>query len=537
MQVQRKQRYGLLINLVLIVAVLGIINFIAIDYFIRFDLTEHKTYSVTRPTQTLLRGLDDIVSIKIYCSKKLPTQIDRIAREIKDTLQEYNAYAKGKLQIEWIDPAENKEDEEKARRLGIPQLQANIIEKDKQEVVNIYLGIGIFYADRKEIIPAVREISNLEYDLTSAILKVKAGTRKKIYFLTGHNERDIYKEYNTLRKNLEENYEVSTFDTTSGLSIPEEADTLIVAGPGELSERDKYEIDQFLMKDKNIFFLIDSVNVPAEVFMAMAKQHRLEDLLEHYGIKIKKNLVLDGQSHSMVSFQVQQGFTFTTNYPLWPKIVRQHMDPQSPIVNRLETVAFPWVSSVEIIKDRLTGMEVIELLKTTPFGWTQEDNYNIDYQRLGLSRPAELKQLTLATVVRGKFKSFFAEKPIPTPKSTKETTSAEPDKGRQTIKECSRGGTILVVGDSDFVSDNLLAGREGNLSFILNACDWATLGNELIGIRAKKTALKPLQETSPSSKLFYKIINIGLIPCLFIMYGFLRYFWRQREKKLVEEIV
>ncbi|MDI6733627.1 MAG: Gldg family protein [Planctomycetota bacterium] len=537
MRAHKKQRYGLFINLVLIAAVLGIINFIATDYFIRFDLTENQSYSVTKATKNILRGLDDIVSIKVYCSKKLPPQLEHIAREIKDAVQEYKAYARGNLQIEWIDPAEDKETEEKVRGLGIPQLQANIIEKDKQQVVNIYLGIGIFHSDRKEIIPAVREVSNLEYELSSAIFKVKTGQLKKIYFLTGHNERDINKEYSTLRRALEKNYEVATVDTSKDTPIPQDVDTLIVASPNELSERDKYEIDQFLMKDKNIFFLIDTVNVTPEVFMPMVRKHNLEDMLEHYGVKIKKNLVLDGRSHSVVQFS-QQFFTFATNYPLWPKVVRENMARDNSIVNRLETVAFPWVGSVEIIKDRVTGMEAIELLKTTPQSWTQEDNYNIDYQRLAGPQTGEFKQHTLAALVRGKFKSFFAEKPIPPPKSTLDTTSSvEVNKERQTIKECSKGGTILVVGDSDFITDNLLGGREGNLSFILNACDWATLGGDLIGIRAKETAFKPLKEISPPSRLFCKIVNIGLVPCLFIIYGLLRYLWRQREKKVVEEIV
>ena len=531
----KKQRYGILINVGVILGILLIINVISADYFARLDLTEGQTYSVTRSTKNVLRGLDDIVSIKAYVSKKLPTQLEPLARELRDTLQEYQAYARGKLQIEWLDPIDDKETAEKAQRLGIPQLQANIIEADKQAVVSIYLGLGIFYADRKEIIPAVRDMSNFEYELTSAILKVISGKLKKIAFLTGHNEHDISKDYSTLRTALEKNYEVTTIDTHTGTQIPDDVATLVVAGPTEVTERDKYEIDQFLMKGKNVFFLVDAVNISPEMTPTI-KNHQLDNLLEHYGVRIKKDLVLDARSNSVVQFQSQFSI-FATNYPPWPKVLQSNMAPNHPIVNRIETVAFPWTSSVEIIKERTQGMEAVDLLKTTEYAWTQENNFNVNPNNIPSVPRSQLKQYTLAALIRGKFTSSFADKPIPPPKPTAGSTPALADKERQTIKECAKPGTIMVIGDSDFVSNQNMSGRDGNMSFIMNAFDWVTLGGDLIGIRAKEAHQRPLKETSQTTKLIFKVLNIGMVPCLFVIYGLLRFFLRQRDRKLVDELV
>ncbi len=534
MRGQTKQRYSIFINLLIILAIMAIVNFLAADYFIRFDLTENKTYSVTRSTKKILRRLDDLVSIKVYCSKKLPPQLEQLAREIRDTLEEYEAYARGNLQIEWIDPAEDEEEKAKVRRLGIPQLTANIIEKDKHQVINIYLGIGIFYADRKEIIPAIQSVSNLEYELTSAILKVMTGQLRKIYFLSGHNEHDINNDYSTLRSALSNNYEVSTIDTSKGQQVPEDVDTLMVAGPTELAERDKYEVDQFLMKGKNVFFLIDSIHINQQVSMPIPRKHKLDDMLTHYGIKLKPDLVVDARSHSRIRMG-SQFMTFITNYPLWPLVVHQNMAPEQPITNRLQTVAFPWTSSIEIMQDRIPGMKIVELLKTTEHSWTQQEgSFNIDPQRLPRPQPSELKQHLLAAIIRGKFKSFYADKPIPPPKGDQGTAPIEAEPDRQTIKECINPGTILVIGDSDFIANDMLSGREGNVSFILNAFDWATMGGDLIGIRAKQVPSRPLKETSTGTKLLCKVLNIGLVPCLFILYGLLRFFLRQRDKKLVD---
>jgi len=535
MQGHKKRRYGTLINVGLIAGILMVVNFLSCDYFGRLDLTEGKSYSVTSSTKNVLRGLDDIISVKAYCSKKLPTQLEPLSRELKDTLQEYQAYSHGKLQVEWIDPADDKETEEKVRRLGIPQLQANIIEQDKQEVVNIYLGLGIFYADRKEIIPAIRDMSNFEYDLTSSILKVISGKLKKIGFLSGHNEHDISKDYTSLRSALEKNYAVMPIETRAGVPIPDDVDTLVVAGPTDITERDKYEIDQFLMKGKNVFFFVDSVNIPTESLQVSMKSHQLDNLLEHYGVRVKKDIVFDMRYNSMVQFSSEFSM-FAMNYPPWPKVIQKYMAPNHPVVNRIDTVAFPWTSSVEIIKERTIGMEAAELLKTSEFAWAQENNFNIDYRGVPSPPRSQLKQYVLGAVVRGKFTSFFAEKPVPAPKPSDGSAPAPADRERQTVKECVKPGTIIVTGDSDFISNQFLSGREGNMAFIMNAFDWTTLGSELIGIRAKEARLRQIKETSTGTKLIVKVLNIGLVPFLFVIYGLLRFFLKQRDRRLVDEL-
>jgi len=277
------------------------------------------------------------------------------------------------------------------------------------------------------------------------------------------------------------------------------------------------------------------VNISPEMTPTI-KNHQLDNLLEHYGVRIKKDLVLDARSNSVVQFQSQFSI-FATNYPPWPKVLQSNMAPNHPIVNRIETVAFPWTSSVEIIKERTQGMEAVDLLKTTEYAWTQENNFNVNPNNIPSVPRSQLKQYTLAAIIRGKFTSSFAEKPIPPPKPTAGSTPALADKERQTIKECAKPGTIMVIGDSDFVSNQNMSGRDGNMSFIMNAFDWVTLGGDLIGIRAKEAHQRPLKETSQTTKLIFKVLNIGMVPCLFVIYGLLRFFLRQRDRKLVDELI
>ena len=129
-------------------------------------------------------------------------------------------------------------------------MQINVIEKDKAEIANVYMGIAILYADKKEVLPVVQTTANLEYDLTSAILKVTSKEIKTLGFLTGHDELDVFGQaFGPLRQELSKQYDVRKVPIEADKAIDADVATLVVAGPKkELTEREKYEIDQFIMR-------------------------------------------------------------------------------------------------------------------------------------------------------------------------------------------------------------------------------------------------------------------------------------------------
>ena len=56
----------------LIVAIAGLVNVIAVRRFARLDLTQNREYTVTKSTRAILAGLDDVVNVTVYFSKDLP---------------------------------------------------------------------------------------------------------------------------------------------------------------------------------------------------------------------------------------------------------------------------------------------------------------------------------------------------------------------------------------------------------------------------------------------------------------------------------
>jgi len=131
----------------------------------------------------------------------------------------------------------------------------------------------------------------------------------------------------------------------------------------------------------------------------------------------------------------------------------------------------------------------------------------------------------LVLAASGKFKSFYADKPVPTDEEKKETEAQ-----REIIKE-SPETQIVVIGNSRFISDNFLSQFQGNQLFLLNIVDWLTLGEQLIGIRSRGATDRPLKEATEYMKTLIKSLNMFGVPLVLILFGLLRFYLRRRKKR------
>jgi len=528
---------NLLFLILIVLGFLALINFLSLRHFTRLDLTQNEIYTLSASSQRIASQLDDIVNIKCYFSKKLPPYVVSLKQQVNDMLDEYKAFAKGNIQVEFLDPAEDPVLAQKMRFMGIPQVQMNILEKDQATSTNVYMGIAVRYEDKQEVIPFVRNVGNLEYELTSSILKVSRKEKKTVGFLTGHDEQDVYSAYQNVRKALGRQYEVEKVDISEGKPVPSHIDLLVVAGPSSLSERDKYELDQYIMRGGKAFFLIDIINVPQGSMQASYRETNLKDLLENYGVRITKNLVLD-RINTYISFQT--GFTIVrAPYPFYPKIVKTGLDPNHPIVNQLESIMFPWVSALEVLKDTHKDLAFSVLAQSSQHSWLQKGMYNINPTQQFMPQPENIKPYPLAVLVNGKFKSFYADKAIPSVQGSDEEEETEPkeekEQQRETLKECTGETKILVVSNSRFLESNF-TNQPGNLEFFLNAVDWFTWGKDLIGIRSRETTDRPLPILTERQKTGIRFATMIAVPLLVALFGIIRFYIRKKRKITLQNL-
>ncbi|MCX6746171.1 MAG: GldG family protein [Candidatus Parcubacteria bacterium] len=511
-----------ILMLIIVVAVLVVINLISVNHFGRLDLTTDQEYSISDASKNIVKNLDDLLTIKVYFSSVLPPDLAQTEQYLKDILSEYQAYSK-KIHIEFIDPAKDPKIKEEVQNLGIPEIEMQILQKDVFQVQKGYLGVALFYADKKEIIPVIQNTDNLEYDLTSAINRLTSQSLRSVAFLSGDEEHGLYSlpfdsgqqtatnDYSEIAKDLNKNYRVTTIDLTKDEKL-DNIDTLIIAGPKkELSDKELYQIDQFIMKGGKAIFLIDKVMILPGLQAAPNKTN-LEKLLSTYGIQLNEDLVIDSTDENVgfSSGQVQ----FLLPYPYWPKLIKNNFLKDHPVVAKLQSISLPWVSS--LTPNPQPNIEIKTLATTTEQGATVKAPFDLNPQQN--FNPTGLKKIPLILEAKGKFNSAFSDKPP----NDLDTAGF--------IKEAEKESQIIVVANSNFINDNYASRFPENLVFFQNAVDYLTLDSNLIGIRSKTLTNRPLQKISEGTKTWIKVINIGLIPLIIIIIGVVRFYLRKRNK-------
>lgn len=539
---QRRLKYGIssAAGILIVAGILVALNAISSRLFVRADLTEQKEFTVSPATKQILRELDDVVSIKVFFTRKLPPQLATLRQQIEDLLKEYRVYSGGKVQVRIFDPNVEPERAQEAQSMGIAQVQMNLLEKDQFQVTNVYMGLGIQYGDKVETIPFIQDASTLEYDLTSALLKATRDEQKTLGFLTGNQERTLDRDLEGIRAELAKQYEVRPVDLAAGrTAVSEQISTLIIAGSRSVPERVRYEVDQFLMRGGRVIFLLDSVTMNEQMGLsAVGSASGFEDLLSSYGVGIKSSLVLDARN-STASFS--QGFmAFMVPYPFWPKVVRPDLDPQNPITSRLESLTLPWAAPLDVRLAVAQGSGAVEqpaqpspqpevtatiLARSSDKAWTQSGRYDLNPQSIFNARPQTTgERYPLAVALTGKFRSAYADK-APPPKPGDEGMAA----GETPLAE-SPLTQVIVVGNSQFMTNMFLRNFPENALFLQNAIDWMTLGTELISIRSRGATARPVREMSDGARTAVKIALTAGIPVLVIVAGLVRMAVRRRRR-------
>ena len=98
------------------------------------------------------------------------------------------------------------------------------------------------------------------------------------------------------------------------------------------------------------------------------------------------------------------------------------------------------------------------------------------------------------------------------------------------MKSSENPGRILIVGNSRFITDRFLNNFGQNLAFAMNAIDFLTLDESLIGIRSKMSFDLPLKDMNARDRQIVKLTGTLLMPVLVVIFGILYSIYRRRKK-------
>lgn len=533
-----KSRSMSLTSVILLVGILIFLNILSYRMFFRIDLTERKEYTISEATKNLLDELDDLINITAYFSKDLPPYHSAIRTQVQDILSEYQAYSNNNLKIQYIDPGKDDELKMKLARMGIPEVPLGEIKRDKQVISMGYMGIALQYGDKGEVIPFVPNISNLEYDLSSAILKVRETTDRVVMWIGEQlsNNQDP-NAYTLLHEELNKNFVVRPMPPDKVTEISPRTNIVVVDGSLNLPSRTLYAIDQYLMRNGNVIFLTDGIQIDQQQGLSATKADQsIHPLLEHYGITIADSLVVD-RRHAQAMFS--SGYVrFRLPYPLWPMIGTKGFNLDVPSVSQLESLVLPWTSPLTTHPEKSPALTVTDLAKTSEVAWLMNAPFDLNPQQNWDVTKDDLVQSTLAIECRGSLSSFFEDKPVPElPLEPGQSFSAPQDELEQI--NLADNARFLVIASTRFVNNQFLSMYGENLIFFQNVIDSMALGDHLIGIRSRIVTNRPLdfgttdENKIESIKMRHRVMGIALVPIIITGFGLIRALMRKRKKAIL----
>jgi ABC-2 type transport system permease protein len=550
----------------------------------RFDMSEGQAYTISSATRKILKSLPSPVTVKFYVSsqEKMPTSMKTLEQDARDKLEELRAVSEGhfKYQIFHMDAATavegtKKEDtkEEQLSKKGIQPFRVESIQSDEVGVRLIYSGLTISYKEKpEEVLPQIHagNLDDLEYAIISKLYRMTLPEIPKIALMAPYKELSVdpnlmmllqqlgsqvpanYRDdpYEYLQTGLEsEGYPVTRISLDEKSGIPEGTRTLAVAQPGNLSERQKYEINRFLCQGGSVLMAVQNYEYnykPLESgsveIVPSEKTPAVNDLLATWGFQVDTNVLADEQSETVTlsggGRAALLGISFPVKLPTQILLTDAEMNTQTSITARLSAFFYLWGTALKIdqAKVQTQGLKVQTLLHSSKRSWT------VPFKS-GSMMPEALERgpksvsgpFPLAVLAEGQFADAFKNQKVPewTPEASADAAAPKPaeEKGKTPGSFQPKPGKLLLMGAATPFQKQLMQ-NGGHLNFFLNAMDVLTLGDALIGIRSKGQVGRALPKVSAPAKVAWRLFVMFLVPVLIALAGFGRAYMRRRTKQL-----
>lgn len=515
--------YHSLSRLILVVAIVIMTNFILSPVSLRIDLTEAKIYTLSKSTKRILRALDGHVTIKAYFSgpDELPNAYIGVRQDVHDVLDEYKKTGGKNIIIEKLNPRRDEKIAREAVSYGVPEIEFSTRGHKELEIKLGFVGVAVIYKGAFFSIPYIENINNLEFEITSAIQRFTETKTPILGILKGHGEEIS----SAIVTELKKQYEIIDVNISEGQGIPSSVDGLIVAGAkNEFQEAEKLYIDQFVMRGGKLFLFLDGALVDINTLASSPNNLSLNSLLESYGVTINSDIIFEPKANEAIKFQTSF-LPVSIPYPPFPKITKMGMNKTSVISDRIQSVSFPFPSSITIIKSTDSSDK-----KITPLVHTTKDSFVVSSDKAilvpdksNLMIPSNQGERVLAVLIQGQITSAFKGKPIPHNKEKKEAISSE------SIVDETKNGSIFIVSSARFLTDQFISRNPENFALFANALDVLVRNESLIDVRSRSLANRPLENIDEKTAATIKYVNILSGAVLALILGLVAKIYRRRK--------
>jgi len=434
-----------IVSTALALAIVGALGYLAARNPVRFDWTESGVHSLSDQTRKVLDGLERDVEVTALYSR-----VNQI--EVEPVLGRYG-YASERFRYTLADPNERPD---LVQELGV--------EPERLQQGLLHLAIG---GEQTTVDEPTEE------KITNAIVKLTRTGEKKVYFLTGHGERDIEDDAATgfsrvVASLANENYTVESLLLATVGEVPADTDAVVVGGPTRpILPEEEEALERYLMGGGSLLVMVDP-NANTNLYGTLSR----------WGVDLGADVVVD----------YLQGLFGRATTPLASEY------PTHPINAGLrEPVMFHLARSVRARSESREAFS--EIVRTSAESWGER---NLNAGRA--ERDADDLAGPVPVAVAG--------------------TVAAADAG------AGEGGRLVVFGDSDFATNQLLDAYR-NRDFFVNSVNWLLGDVEAISIRpgtARASRFNPSQEQFTT----LRYLSLFVLPELIAVMGVGAWWWRRR---------
>lgn len=506
-------------GVVLVGVILVAFNIVTGAMKTRIDLTEEKLFTLSKGTRAILDKLDTPVKIRFYFSRgetDSPHQLAlrNYAQRVEDLLSEYRQYARGKIEIEKLNPTPDSDAEDAANLDGVTGQMVNLTDK-------IYLGLAVSCLDAREAIPflAPERERLLEYDISRAIARVMRPEKPVIGVLSplpvngtamnpmmmrmGQQGQDPW----VFISELKGDFKVKTVETTAE-KIDDEIKVLLLIYPKDLRERTLYAIDQFVLRGGKLIAFLDPLSI-ADSRNSM--QNPLQRVSSS-GATIDKLLKAWGKEFDVHKCIADLNYVSRLNRggrieaaPAVLSLTGEAINAEDVVTSQLDNVLLAYAGV-------FTGTPA-DGLKETVLLKTSRNSMPIDKMMAEFAGENALKEFkasdkehALAVRLTGKFKTAFPDgKPgddhQPADDEKKDEKAGDQADGH--LKASSEDGVVVLIGDSDFIFDpvcvqvgnffgqKIIQLMNSNIPFAQALVEQMAGDSSLIEVRSRATLNRP----------------------------------------------
>ncbi len=475
----------------------------------RIDFSQGDQYTLSQGTRQTLSELAEPVDLTFVYSRTLGQEFPVIrayAQRVRELLQTYENSGGRRLHLVEIDPSPFSTAEDEALAAGISAIPTSNGDP-------IYFGlIGRNAVDDELVIPFLdpeRE-ATLEYDLTRLIARLdnpKPATIGIISDLQNFQGTGTEADYFVLRE-IAASYNVEPI-APDFLDIPDSVDILLVAHAADLSERQTYLIDQFILSKGRALVLVDPASKAAAatggVFSSSNGLTRsdLGSLGQAWGVSLLDGAVADA-THALPVGVEENGSIIEMGQPLFIGIPRALMSSDDLVTAPLSlTLNLGAPGALQAFPpEGVTFSTLVRTDDAPSFIDPELASTDMLPQDVVRAYEAEDGYLVLGGRLSGTLPTAFPDGPplsdLPDDPVEAELIDLANGKLGNHLSQSTQPAEIIILADADILDDGFYINpRSGspagdNATFVLNALDNLAGGSALTNLRSRSPNQRPM---------------------------------------------